>query len=335
VTGNRRVHPRPYFFEVVIGAHLIFVYAALRMRGPDITSITNLNIVITMGTLLLEAIAGVVLRGIVETYRGKRYRFFRLIHSAGWLTDTFRLAAFGGALVGVYGAIKLLVPLYHPVLYDRQLWDLEQRMFGGYAPVVFVTNIFSNPRVLSFFDWSYARVFFASLAIAFTFFMSHPSRRVRVAFADGNAALWILGAWLYLLFPTVGPAYAFPELWIPIRESIPVTNLLHMRLMANYRNVLLLGRGISAPLTFIFGVAAFPSLHVAFQTFVFIWMRRLWISGQVLFGLFALLILIGSMITGWHYLLDGLAGIVMAIICYAIPARRWRIGEWSRLRALV
>src|SRR5437763_80786 len=132
---------------------------------------------------------------------------------------------------------------------DRQPWDLEQRMFGGYAPVVFVINIFSGPRVLSFFDWSYARVFFASLAIAFTFFMSHPSRRVRAAFADGNAALWIAGAWLYLLFPTVGPACAFPELWMPIRESIPVTNLLHVRLMTNYKNVLLLGRGISAPLT--------------------------------------------------------------------------------------
>ena len=70
MTGNRRVHPRPYFFEAVIGAHLIFVYAVLRLRGPDVTSITNLNMITTTGTLLLEGIAGVVLRGIVETRRG-------------------------------------------------------------------------------------------------------------------------------------------------------------------------------------------------------------------------------------------------------------------------
>ena len=47
--------------------------------------------------------------------------------------------------------------------------------------------------------------------------------------------------------------------------------------------------------------------------YVFLWLRRLWTWGQVMFGFFVLAILLGSMVTGWHYLIDGLAG---------IPARR-------------
>ena len=39
----------------------------------------------------------------------------------------------------------------------------------------------------------------------------------------------------------------------------------------------------------VYGIAAFPSMHVAFQTFVFLWMRRLWIYGQLVFGVFLLM----------------------------------------------
>ena len=117
-----------------------------------------------------------------------------------------------------------------------------------------------------------------------------------------------------------------------IRDLTPVTNVWHIKLMANYQNVLKLMRGVNAPLTFMYGIAAFPSLHVAFQTFVFLWMRRIWISGQVLFGVFTLIILLGSIITGWHYLIDGIAGIVLALICYLIFARTSKINEWMRLR---
>jgi hypothetical protein len=82
----------------------------------------------------------------------------------------------------------------------------------------------------------------------------------------------------------------------------------------------------------VLGIAAFPSLHVAFQTYVFLWMRRLWTSGEVLFGIFALVILLGSMITGWHYLIDGLAGIALAVLWWGIFWRRAEVSRWLSLR---
>jgi len=336
VIGSRRAYRRPYFFEIFVAANVVFVYAIILLRGPDVIALTNINVLIALVTLIAQCALGVMIRAAVEAARGRGRRFFRVIRSKGWWTDSLRLVVAGALVIGVYGIVKLMIPLYHPVLYDKQLWDLEQRMFGGYAPVVVVLNLFSAPRVMSFFDSAYARIFFTSLFIGPAFFLSHPSRRIRLAFANGNAVLWIAGAWLYLLIPSLGPAYAFPELWIPIRELMPVTNAFHASLMQNYQNVLRL-RGGSEPqaINFMFGIAAFPSLHVGFQTFVFVWMRRVWLSGQVLFGLFTLVIFIGSMVTGWHYLIDGLAGIALAVACYVGAAKPARVGEWFRLWSVI
>jgi len=336
VIGSRRAYRRPYFFEIFVAANVIVVYGILILRGPAVMPMTNLNVLVAAATLVAQCLLGVIVRAIVEVARGRGRRFFRVIRSQGWLTDSVRLVLAGAFVIGVYGIVKLLIPLYHPVLYDKQLWDLEQRMFGGYAPVVVVLNLFSAPRVMSFFDAAYARIFFTSLLIGPAFFLSHPSRRIRLAFANGNAMLWIVGAWLYLLIPSLGPAYAFPELWIPIRELMPVTNAFHAGLMDNYQKVLRLRGGTEAQaLNFMFGIAAFPSLHVGFQTFVFVWMRRVWVSGQVLFGVFTLLIFIGSMVTGWHYLIDGLGGAALAIACYLAFAKPARVGEWFRLRSVI
>jgi hypothetical protein len=56
--------------------------------------------------------------------------------------------------------------------------------------------------------------------------------------------------------------------------------------------------------------------------------------GQVLFGSFVLIIFLGSMITGWHYLVDGLAGLILAMVCYWIFSRRVRIRRWVELRGI-
>jgi len=136
-----------------------------------------------------------------------------------------------------------------------------------------------------------------------------------------------------MMIPSLGPAFRFPDVWLPFANGLALTQNFQALLMKNYRSVLRLPTGGSiSNIQLMFGVAAFPSLHVAFQMFAFLWMRRLWIYGEIVFGIFAFVILIGSVVTGWHYLIDGIAGIVMAVVCYAAAASMWRIGEWLRLR---
>jgi hypothetical protein len=193
-------------------------------------------------------------------------------------------------------------------------------LFFGVAPTTFLLDVFGVPSFLRVIDWAYANIFFVSASIAFAWALSHPERRIRVAFANGNALLWICGGWLYLLVPSLGPALRFPEVWFAHSEALRLTQGLQAILMRNYQNVIRAwhGAAVTEPIRIVFGIGAFPSLHVAFQMYVFLWTRRVWRTGQVLFGVFAFTIFLGSMITGWHYLIDSLFGLGMAYLAYRI-----------------
>ena len=322
---------RPYFFEVFVAVNLAaiallawrtlpLIVAPLKMLGGLLLTIT------------VETVIGVSLRVIVAFARGER-AYLRIIRTRRWLLDTVRLVAGASLVIFTYGWIKLVVPVMNPVLYDQALWDLDQLLCFGIAPTLFVLDLFGHPAMLRAIDWSYANIFAASTVVAAAFFLSHPSRRVRVAFANGYALLWIAGSWLYMLIPSLGPAYRFPEIWIPLRGTLRVTQTFQSILMLNYQNVLRAWSGQPhGGISLAFGIGAFPSLHVAFQTYVFLWMRRLWTSGEVLFGIFVVAIFLGSMITGWHYLIDGIAGVLLAVACYKLFARRARLPRWLELR---
>jgi len=129
--------------------------------------------------------------------------------------------------------------------------------------------------------------------------------------------MWIAGAWLYLLVPTLGPAYRFPGVWLPLSAMLGNTQQLQRVLMTNYQHVL-----HNQQVNILLGIAAFPSLHVAFAMLVTLWMRGRW---RLLFGVITLIIFLGSIVTGWHYLIDSIAGLLLAVLCYltiAIPQRR-------------
>jgi len=279
--------------------------------------------------LLPYALLGVFIRVGIAAIR-REHAYMHIVRTGMWIVETLRLVFFTGLMIFTYGWIKLAMPLVHPRLFDQELWDLDRTLFFGLSPNVLFLDLFSARPVLLAIDWSYANIFYASSLLALGYFFSHPSNRVRIAFANGNTALWLIGAWLYMLVPSLGPAYRFPDLWLAHEAVLKRTQGLQAVLMRNYQNVLRVieGQPPRDAIRIIFGIAAFPSLHVAFQTYVFLWMRRLWTSGEVLFGIFVLVIFLGSIVTGWHYVIDGIAGIALAWACYAATSRASRMSRW-------
>lgn len=333
---DRRIWRRPYFFEIVSLANFIVIFLLVAPANPIVLTSLPVTLKVFVPQLAAYGAIGVIVRAAIAAYRGQLRAYWRIIRSPGWLVDSVRIIAFGALMVHTYFWIKLVVPLLHPVLYDQQLWNVDRVMMFGYSPNILFLNVFSQSAVLQTIDWAYARIFFVSMSIAFIFFLSAPSRRLRAAFSNGNTLLWLIGAWLYMLVPSLGPAFRFPDVWLPFVYGLGMTQNFQAMLIRNYQAVLRLPHGGSLrDIQLMFGVAAFPSLHVAFQTFVFLWMRRLWIYGEIVFGVFTFVIVIGSVVTGWHYLVDGIAGMVMALGCYIAGATMWRMREWLRLRAAI
>jgi len=309
---------RPYFFELFALANLaviaLFARDSLRIVGSPLGHIATFTI--ALGT---QALAGIAVRALIALIKRDR-AYFAAIRTVAWITDTLRLIVSGAIVIVAYGWLKLTVPIYHRRLFDPELWELDRLLFLGIAPTTFLLDVFDAPSFLRAIDWAYANIFFVSAFVAFAWVFSHPERRIRVSFANGNALLWITGAWFYLLIPSLGPALRFPEVWFAHAETLRVTQTLQALLMRNYNNVLRAwnGTAITEPIRIVFGVAAFPSLHVAFQMYVFLWTRRIWRAGQLIFGIFAFVIFLGSLITGWHYLVDSLFGLGMAYLFYRI-----------------
>ena len=281
--------------------------------------------------LLLQTAGGIAVRLTIDLVRRRRV-YLRRIRRPAWIIETLRLVVASAVAAFTYGWVKQAMPVLRPGVFDQQLWNVDQALFFGIAPTTFFLELFGNPAFLRAIDWSYALIFYASTVIAAAYFLSDGSRRVKVAFVNGNAVLWVLGGWLYYTAPSLGPAFRFPEIWLPYGAALVHTQQLQATLMANYQSVMRAMRGEPhGPINMVFSIAAFPSLHVAFQTYVFFWMRKLWTSGEVLFGIFTAAIFLGAMITGWHYFIDAVAGLLLAWFCWWIFWRRARMARFLRL----
>ena len=331
--GDRRPHRRPYFFEIFLALNLLAIGLVGMRHGVRVFASIPFTFY-SFGLPMVGQMAAVlIVRSIVSSRSSGGVRaFWRHLNTSGWWSDTARVLFFAVILIDTYGWVKLTIPIIHPVLYDRTLWDLDRTLFFGLSPNIFFLSLFSPHAVLRAFDWAYANVFLASMFLTFGFFLSSPSRRIRTGFLSGMAILWMVGAWLYMLIPSLGPAYYFPDVWFAYSESLQRTQEIQAVLMHNYQNVLRVRAGASIPINMLLGIAAFPSMHVAFQTFAFLWFRRLWQTGQIIFAIFVLVIFLGSVITGWHYLIDSYAGLLLAIGAYWPVARIYRVNQWARLR---
>jgi hypothetical protein len=178
-------------------------------------------------------------------------------------------------------------------------------------------ELFQRAHALRVVDWTYANIFASSLFIGGAFFFSAPDRKLRIGFVNANATMWIIGAWLYVAMPAFDPCYRFPSVWLPLAEYFPQTQFLQRLLMTNYINFTHLVPGRPARISLLLGLSAWPSLHVAYVFLTYLWMRGVSRSWRMLFAIFTVILFVGSIVTGWHYLADSLAGLLLAALCYA------------------
>ena len=80
------------------------------------------------------------------------------------------------------------------------------------------------------------------------------------------------------------------------------------------------------------GISAMPSIHVAVAAWVALSVTALWRRLAVLGWAFYLLILVGSVYLGWHYVSDGLVGTVAALLSWKLSPLLIRQARSLRLR---
>ena len=243
--------------------------------------------------------------------RGKYFNTTKLFH-------LFKVLLWLKLVLFVYCNIKQAIPFINPCLFDATLMRIDSALFLGHSPVALSVHWLGNPVISTMIDKLYVMwylikpfvlVYFAVLPVRLT----HIHKRFFLAYFS----MWILGGTLALLLPSLGPVYVKPDTFLAIirpyaaklQESLGIHYLAALKNPENYK-------------LFLYeGIAAFPSLHVGIVAiFAFFLNDRSRLIGTLMFVYLAI-IQIGSILLGWHYMVDGLFASGMAYLLYIYTKR--------------
>jgi hypothetical protein len=234
---------------------------------------------------------------------------------ASWRALAYRVGHFGSIELSYFTLAELL-PAANPGTLDRQLYELDLRLFGV-EPAMYFDRFVSSATTewFSFFYYSYYFLLL-SYIIPIIFFSKRAERIAE--FALGMTVVGTLGQFCYLLVPGFGPYHAYPELFSnPLPEGFwwnRVVELVH-------------AGGAQKDI--------FPSLHTALPTFILLFTLRHKDEQPYRFAwpvvaFVVCNIIISTMFLRWHYVIDVVAGLALAfgahLLSYNLAPReaRWR-----------
>ncbi len=315
---------RPRLYEVLAlgNALLVALLAGLRY-GLDVpASLLGHLLTLSIAAGLVAAGAGARALLLAARQGGKRARLYlkRMARPAA-LGDALRFVLAMTLVSYGYSWLKVFVPRLHPVLFDPLYAAADEFLHLGVNPNRFLIELFPSVAFWRFLDLYYAQ-FLVTVGIGFAWYGAVLSRRERARFAAGFALLWIAGAWAYVATPTLGPCYVFPGDYAAVRPEMPLQTRTQQLLLAQYHAVTSGSReGQPVGLNAAFGIGAMPSLHVAGQAFIAFFARRRNPRFAFLFALLALLTFVGSLVSGWHYAVDGYAGVILGWAAFRLGER--------------
>jgi membrane-associated phospholipid phosphatase len=248
---------------------------------------------------------------LVRDYTGKHCHLV----SEYLLTGLLAYCLIFGSMVG-YTNLKPAIHLMAPVLCDTTLYHGDCCLLNIISVGGRVT-IPRLPAVTWFFDTLYFSLWsFACGALVLSF-------RDRESFWRLTAAFCLAFGFsipISLLLPSLGPAFCQPEAFSFLRgtHSAEVMSILwenHLSFLASPG-----GR----PKAMGGGIAAMPSLHMTLACLSLTAIGRGMPSLRPALWVILLAFAVATVYLGWHYLLDGLAGVGLGWVVYGIS------GVWFR-----
>ena len=221
-----------------------------------------------------------------------------------------------------YRNVKSYLPLARPELQDVALLEFERTLFGD-NPATFLHELLGtgiSAHVLSTVYLLFLTFVPLSVAAALVWSSDMAGGLWWLSVMSIN---WVLGAASYFIIPSMGPAFAAPELF----NALPHTGVtaLQETLLEHRQEFLAAPVGSGA----LQSIAAFASLHVSIVLSGAMMAQLLGAPRFLRVGLwvFFSLTVIATIYFGWHYVVDDIAGVVIAVVAVYLGAALtgWRI----------
>ena len=228
--------------------------------------------------------------------------------------------------------LKPMIPAINPFSWDVTLMHWDRALHLGFDPWVLLQPLLGFEYVTFAINMAYNFWFVALFSAWFWFGFQKNANELRTRFfLSYMLAWWIGGGLLAVAFSSAGPVY-YDELGL---KPDPFTGLFAYLNAADTRIPLwfldtqqMLWDGYTGKIPAM-GIAAFPSMHNASAVLFALAFRQVSKGLGWLFMGYAAVILLGSVHLGWHYAIDGYAGIAIAALSWWLAGHlaRWFTGR--------
>ena len=312
-TPRRSVLAGPIVAVVAVASALVATRIAdLPLRDPGWVTVRRLT---TAAGILL---AFVLLDAIVRARRPSPREIARVLR-AKWTRGRIAIVTLAVLCFHVtylaYRNIKSVAPLLRPGdVFDARLMDLERSLFGGRDPGVLLHDLLGTGASAHALAWVYMLFFTFIPVVLAAGLVFLPDLRAGLRLATALSVTWLLGAGSYLVLPSIGPFHWDPAAF----ASLPVTPVRELQDTLIAQRGLFLGNpGAPGAAQ---SIGAFASLHTAICATALFGAHVLRAPRIVtaLLWVMAVLTVVATVYFGWHYLLDDVGGVVIAVLALTV-----------------
>jgi membrane-associated phospholipid phosphatase len=277
----------PAFLDWVLTAYFMAMSIGLYRGAPSATR--DAYLLLTVGLLV--------------TYLTAVYAFrlrFESRGSFGTLLAYHLLPVV--AVLALYFNLRAMLPIINGAVYDDALYRIDLRLFG-LEPTLAVEP-YSTARVVEWFSFFYYSYFHFTASFVFVMIACCRDDRRLAIFATGLLLVVTIGHFGYTLVPGYGPyAYLAHEFQAPL-EGGP------------FYGLVLDTVGKAGPLRDIF-----PSLHTAMPAYCTLFAWRHYPRVAAISTLFSVNIILATIVLRWHYAIDVVAGLILAVSAFMLAPR--------------
>ena len=229
----------------------------------------------------------------------------------------------------VYLAVKRSIADIVPYSWDLTFTAWDRALLFGHDAWEVTHGLLPSAYAGAVIDELYMAWIYVLFACVFVAALQPLGDRRRTAYLVATGLCWaIAGSLMAVVFSSAGPVYVerlFGDpVFRPLAERLAEMN--RTEEIAALVTIERLWEGyVGAPDVTPMGISAVPSMHLCMVALNACYAFRFGRAWGWVMVVFAVLTLFGSVHLGWHYLVDGLAGIVLGAVFWAVG---WRFAGW-------
>ncbi len=223
--------------------------------------------------------------------------------------------------MNAFGSWKAAIPQLQAFSWDIPLMRVDRLLHGGADPWRLLEPLLKRPWIVSAWDYGYTLFIPVQTAVVLWQVWSRD-RLLRHRFLITYVLTWmLLGTVTAIALSSAGPCFygeivPGPNPFVPLFELLGAVHAIHPVGALEAQQVLWVShtQGLAIPFA---GISAMPSMHVALpMLFVLVaWNERVYL--RLVFLAYLGFNLVGSVLLGWHYAVDGYAAMLGVVIIWA------------------